>query len=56
MITAQAEHDSGSEGADLLIKQEKTRPTDTQQKANTPLRSRNEMSHPVTYEYSTECP
>lgn len=43
MITAQAEHDLGSEGTDLLTKQDKTRLRETQQKADTPLQSRNEM-------------
>jgi len=44
MINAWAEHDSGSGGTDLLSKEDKTKPTETQQKADTPLQSRNEIS------------
>ena len=42
--SAQAEHDSGSGGIDLLSNEDKTRPTETQQKADTPLQSRNDIS------------
>lgn len=44
MITAQAECDSASEGIDLLSKEYKTKPAEIQQKADTPLQSRNEIS------------